>query len=446
MKKTTLKATVSFPGAESKSASLDIIWDEFLPIVKLKEPSKHKVEGEELIETDDKVTLSEQLDKDKSTFKIWQLTTEKRKLKLSFTIKKGNSDSKDDDGLIDLKISVKDEDIKIINKEQIKGKYDTDIEVEIEINGEESKEFYLDFFARDDMDDEWNIGEYINVHCGRIKIVKSNFCFCKKELKETDLKKIISELRKQDGVQKEQEYAPNGLDPIYIIGDGTKLVQKGKNIFYTLDNIKYKGTEKPKKHKPQKSNFDKTGISIFQLNYDEKIDKNEATLKNFAKKLNSAFEKYEINTCIRKIHFLAQCNHESQQFQSSFEQDAVTNPSGGKDYIGRGLIQITHDYNYKKLYENIKGGKPNSKELLNFASEIAKSLNLSIQASAYYWRYLGVPVVGKNINLLASKDDVLLVSRAINGNIQTPNGLQERKKYTKELKEIFQYDKCTKNK
>ncbi|MCD8418659.1 hypothetical protein [Tenacibaculum finnmarkense] len=73
-------------------------------------------------------------------------------------------------------------------------------------------------------------------------------------------------------------------------------------------------------------------------------------------------------------------------------------------------------------------------------------MNLSIQASAYYWRYLGVPVVGKNINLLASKDDVLLVSRAINGNIQTPNGLQERKKYTKELKEIFQYDKCTKNK
>jgi hypothetical protein len=59
---------------------LNIIWDEFLPIVKFKEPSKHKVEGEELVETNDEVTLSKQLDKDKSTFKIWQLSTEKRKM------------------------------------------------------------------------------------------------------------------------------------------------------------------------------------------------------------------------------------------------------------------------------------------------------------------------------------------------------------------------------
>ena len=444
--------TITEVGNSSNSLTIPPIeLDEFLPVIRLIKNESEENKKVKIEQIEEQVTLSKYIDRKKRDFKIQQITTNENNIKISFKVGDGNKTGnigsyfEDDDGYIEAKLSVNDDKIKIISDSIFLKKYNDIFQLEIEFEKEYESEFYIEFYANDD-DEGYNKGKYENVFCGKVKIIKTKLCLCNKELTELDLKQIITKLRKQDGLQNEQEYAANGLDPIYITSNGTKLVQKGKNVFYTLDNIKYKGTEKPKKHKPQKSNFDKIGASIFQLNYDEKIDKNEATLKNFAKELNSAFDKFEINTCIRKIHFLAQCYHESQQFQSTYEQDAVTKPSGGKNYIGRGLIQITHDYNYKKLYENIKGGKPSSKELLNFASEISKNLNLSVQASAYYWRYLGVPIVGKNINILASKDNVLLVSRAINGNVQTPNGLQERKKYTKELKEIFEYDKCVKNK
>jgi hypothetical protein len=32
--------------------------------------------------------------------------------------------------------------------------------------------------------------------------------------------------------------------------------------------------------------------------------------------------------------------------------------------------------------------------------------------------------------------------RAINGNVKIPNGLEERKKFTKILKDVMKYDEC----
>ena len=427
--------------------------DEFLPVVKLILDNNEEEDNIKIEETNEKVTLSKYIDSSKRNFNIQQITTNESNIKLSFMVEDGNKTGsigsyfEDDDGYIEAELSIDNKQIKIISETKILKKYGDIFDLEIKFKDDLESDFYIEFKANDD-EEGYAKGEYENVFCGKIKIKKTKSCLCSRKLTEKDLEDIITKLRKQDGVQHEQEFAPNGLDPIFITGNGTKLVQKGKNVFYTLDNVKYEGTEKPKKYKPKKSNFDKIGTSIFQLNYDEKIDKNEATLKNFAKELNSAFEKYEINTCIRKIHFLAQCYHESQQFQSSFEQDAVTNPSGGKDYIGRGLIQITHDYNYENFYEGLKGNKPNSKELLSFAKKIAKKINLTVNASAYYWRHIGMPSINTNINLTADNDNVLFVSKSVFGNVpeKNINGYSERVKYTKELKKIFEYDKCSRKK
>ncbi len=142
----------------------------FLPVVKFKEPSKYVVENEELIISDEEITLSEHLDGDKRTFKILQLTTSKEKIKLPFTIKKGSDDTWDDDGYIEPTLSVENESFKATSNMKILKKYNTEIEVEIELKGTKTTEFYLDFYANDNEDD-FNKGEYENVHCGRVKIL-----------------------------------------------------------------------------------------------------------------------------------------------------------------------------------------------------------------------------------------------------------------------------------
>lgn len=155
--------------------ALDV--DEFLPIVRFKNPSKYTVEDEKLIPSKEDVTLSKHLDSDKQTFTILQLTTNKEKIKLPFTIKKGSDDTWDDDGYIEPKLSIEDENFKITSELKNFKKYNSEIEVELALKGTETTEFYLDFYANDNEDD-FNVGEYENVHCGRIKIVKEKDCLC----------------------------------------------------------------------------------------------------------------------------------------------------------------------------------------------------------------------------------------------------------------------------
>ncbi|MCF6349447.1 MAG: hypothetical protein L3J23_00250 [Flavobacteriaceae bacterium] len=156
--------------------------DEFLPIVRFKKLGRYVVEGEELIQSKEDATLSKYLDKDKKTFKILQLTTENNKIKLSFTVKQGKGSwlswFQDNNGFLEPKLSIEDTAIKIISNTKISTKYNSEIEVEIEMTAKESKEFYLDFYANDDENDFYNKGEYKNIHCGRIKIVKKETCIC----------------------------------------------------------------------------------------------------------------------------------------------------------------------------------------------------------------------------------------------------------------------------
>ncbi len=167
--------------------ALDV--DEFLPLVKI-EPEKVKdpfkktfeIDGDELSNTQESVTLSEHLDSDKRTFTLQQLTTDKNKLKLRFKVIKGISFTsmfeQDDDGYIEPKLSIEDKNIKITSSTQLKKKYGDTLEVEIAINSKETTEFYLDFYANDNEDD-FNVGEYINVHCGKLKIIKEKKCICR---------------------------------------------------------------------------------------------------------------------------------------------------------------------------------------------------------------------------------------------------------------------------
>lgn len=238
-------------------------------------------------------------------------------------------------------------------------------------------------------------------------------CFCNRPFSDSEFKNIIIELRKQE------VYIENGK----LVRDSTgePLLKNGKRQFVDI------------------TMYDEIGEDLFDLDYPEKIRKEDANFKKFTEAINKALKDYEINSCIRKIHFLAQCYHETQRFTLTYEKNPSSTVSGGSFYRGRGLIQLTHDYNYEKLRQKVN----DNSNLSAFAPRVAQEIDLACQASGYYWKNLGI--VHKDINTIADKDDVLTVSKEINGyggKNGIPNGFNDRKLFTNFLKEIFDYENC----
>lgn len=192
---------------------------------------------------------------------------------------------------------------------------------------------------------------------------------------------------------------------------------------------------------------------------------NDKTVEGFVSGLNKIFKDYSINTCIRKIHFLAQIYHETDKLKTTKEY-------GGKDsykpYVGRGLMQLTWESNYK-LYKAYSG-----QDVVTDYERVAEELDLTLDTAGWYWKQGKVLSVGdrwkgpsdapdyvKNQNpdypkttityndgtknrsygtvdlgIIADDDKVDLISYLVNGGA---NGIQERRDYVKELKKIFEY-------
>ncbi len=149
--------------------------------------------------------------------------------------------------------------------------------------------------------------------------------------------------------------------------------------------------------------------------------------------LNAQMTKYGIDTPLRMTHFLAQLLHESGGFRWPKELASGSAYEGRKDlgnvkagdgirYKGRGLIQLTGRTNYKAFYDWL-GGAP---DVLNNPG-LVEQPNLAVLASVFFW-------VTKGINILADRDDVLAVTKRINGGT---NGLAERKELLQRAKEVL---------
>jgi len=212
----------------------------------------------------------------------------------------------------------------------------------------------------------------------------------------------------------------------------------------------------------------KFGYDLFSKS-DCNIPSNEKTYEKFTEELNKCFNKYEINTCIRRIHFLAQSYTESAFFTTTIEGGGLKYLKSKKYYpfIGRGIIQLTHsgeavgEAGYKQYFEYLgrTDYKTNS-DLLN------KNIHYAVDASGYFWfrgkllskgdvlkskypnakgEYKSFPrkkVLGfytVDINLVADDDNVKEVTLLVNGG-QT--AIDERTEFTKKLKEVFKYDSC----
>lgn len=283
----------------------------------------------------------------------------------------------------------------------------------------------IQFYANDN--DVFFNGGIENVFCGAMKIYSP--CFCDEEFTVEEFRNIVINLRKKELID---------------------------NKISLYDNPKIK---------------DLLFVNQTEIRRVESLSSNDSTYKKVVDIINKVMDKYDIKTCIRKIHFIAQIYHESHRFRATFEgrteANTPNNYKGGYHFQGRGVKQITHDYNYLEYYDyvngtslfkeiydknknigegvtelinRIKNDKLN-KEFLNyklipFAKKLSTDLFHSFDSAGWYWET-------RNLNILADKDDILAVSRKVNGAVNgIPNGYKERELYTKILKEYFKYEKC----
>ncbi|SIR41265.1 putative chitinase [Rhizobium sp. RU35A] len=144
--------------------------------------------------------------------------------------------------------------------------------------------------------------------------------------------------------------------------------------------------------------------------------------------LPSLMDTYEIDRPLRVAHFLAQLAHESDSF-STFEEYASgaayegrddlgnTRPGDGKRFKGRGPIQLTGRANYRAFTGWLRRQLPGSTPDFEEKPEQVLDDQWVPWSAVYFW-------VDKNLNRYADRDDVLAITRIINGG---RNGLDDRK-------------------
>lgn len=177
---------------------------------------------------------------------------------------------------------------------------------------------------------------------------------------------------------------------------------------------------------------------------------------------DSILPKYDIDTPLRKAHFLAQVAHESGGFkfvtenlnysakalygvfrkyfptldaanQYARKPEKIANKvyanrmgngnetSGdGWRYKGRGLIQLTGKSNYKALSD------ATGQDFITTPEKVSEP-DWALTSACWYWQK-------RKINRYADTDDIHMVTKLINGGY---NGLQSREHFLEEFKKLY---------
>lgn len=147
--------------------------------------------------------------------------------------------------------------------------------------------------------------------------------------------------------------------------------------------------------------------------------------------LADTLARYGIDNPLRIAHFLAQTCHESAGFRTTEEFASGQayegradlgndQPGDGPRYKGRGLLQLTGRANYRSLGKAL--GLP-----LEAQPELAAQPVLSLTIACEFWK-------SRAINPLCDADDVVAVTRKVNGGI---NGLEDRRALTARAKAVI---------
>lgn len=145
---------------------------------------------------------------------------------------------------------------------------------------------------------------------------------------------------------------------------------------------------------------------------------------NYGPVLLETARKYQINTPLRLANWLAQLLHESGSLKYTEELASGaayegrkslgnTHPGDGRRFKGRGLLQLTGRFSYNRY------GKFAGFDALSHP-ELLATLPYAVDSAGWFWAH-GTP---HNLNGIADKDNVVLITRLINGG---HNGLASRK-------------------
>lgn len=151
----------------------------------------------------------------------------------------------------------------------------------------------------------------------------------------------------------------------------------------------------------------------------------------FVEFFNKYAASYDVTTPIRVAHFFAQAAHESDEFKTLTEYASGeayegrkdlgnTQPGDGKKFKGRGAFQLTGRANYQSM-STILGVD------LVANPEKAATPEVSARVALEYWKT-------RKLNALADADDVLKVTKKVNGG---QNGLAHRKECLQRAKIVL---------
>lgn len=158
-----------------------------------------------------------------------------------------------------------------------------------------------------------------------------------------------------------------------------------------------------------------------------------ADIKTFLPLLQEGMQRKNISTCLRMAMFLAQLGHESGELRyvqelasgSAYEGRSDlgnTEPGDGPRFKGRGLFLITGRSNYSRFSEYA-----NKPEILTTPDTVASDPFLALEVALWYWEL-------RDVNKLADSDDVVGVTKRINGGL---HGLADRKKLYETAKRLL---------
>lgn len=157
-------------------------------------------------------------------------------------------------------------------------------------------------------------------------------------------------------------------------------------------------------------------------------------IADFAQPIADCMDRYEINTPLRRVHFLAQVGHESGQLRYREEIASGAAYEGRRDlgnfkagdgqrFKGRGLIQLTGRDNYTK-YDTYRGA---NRKYVTSPHLVAEEPDTCVDVAGWYW-------MNRRINTAADKDSILTVTRFVNGGY---NGLDDRKRLLRLAKQAY---------
>lgn len=141
--------------------------------------------------------------------------------------------------------------------------------------------------------------------------------------------------------------------------------------------------------------------------------------------------RYGIVTPLVQAHFLAQIGHESMDL-TALTQVGI-NPADPFE-VGRGMLQITHRYNYAAFQAHI-GPEADILRGRNYL-RVASDLTLATRAATWFWSTRRDARSLHGLSFYAANDDAFAVSVLVNGwkANHMPNGYADRVRHLKAAK------------